>query len=148
MTTSSHVIKVETTEREQMLDITRQVSAAVARTGIGQGIALIASQHTTAGITVQEGADPDVQRDMIQHLVNLTIEDGQLEECPITLKELYAIVETFTDVLLGIYHHRIEYPGLPAKKHLGEEVPRSAIITLEVPNPLKVANSDDEPNRQ
>ncbi len=68
MTTSSHVIKVETTEREQMLDITRQVSAAVARTGIGQGIALIASQHTTAGITVQEGADPDVQRDMIQHL--------------------------------------------------------------------------------
>ncbi|MDP6931395.1 MAG: HDIG domain-containing protein [Myxococcota bacterium] len=111
------------------------------------GIICLADKVEAACRSIKDPT-PEKLRDMIQHLVNLTIEDGQLEECPITLKELYAIVETFTDVLLGIYHHRIEYPGLPANKRLGEDVPRSAIITLEVPNPLMVANSDDEPNRQ
>lgn len=75
MTTTNQVIKVETTEREQMLDITAQVRAVVAKAGIGDGIALVASQHTTAGITVQEGHDPDVQRDMLHHLRELVPRD-------------------------------------------------------------------------
>ena len=41
--------------------------------------------------------------------------DGQLEQCPLTIKELYTIVDSFTDTLLGIYHHRIEYPGVPSR---------------------------------
>ena len=38
------------------------------------------------------------------------IEDGQLEESPITAKEINTISETFISVLKGIYHERIEYP--------------------------------------
>ena len=75
---------------------------------------------------------------MIQKLVNGTIEDGQFEECPLTLKELYTIVDAFTNTLLGIYHQRIEYPQTAdlsrSVKHAAAaaEVPREATITLEM----------------
>ena len=75
MATFTEVIKIETTAREQMLDITGQVRQVARAAGIQDGIALVASQHTTGGITVQEGADPDVQRDMIQHLRTLVPRD-------------------------------------------------------------------------
>ena len=75
MATFTEVIKIETTAREQMLDITGQVQQVARAAGIQDGIALVASQHTTGGITVQEGADPDVQRDMIQHLRTLVPRD-------------------------------------------------------------------------
>jgi hypothetical protein len=80
-------------------------------------------------------------RGMIQRLVSETITDGQLEDCPLTLKELYIVIDTFTNVILGIYHQRIEYPGIP-KGALPRavppihDVPRSAIITVDIPNPL------------
>jgi secondary thiamine-phosphate synthase enzyme len=77
MATYSDVINVKTTAREQMLDITGQVQKVAQASGISSGIALVASQHTTGGITVQEGADPDVQRDMLQHLRSLVpLESG------------------------------------------------------------------------
>ncbi len=75
MTCVHRTITLETTEREQMLDITHQVREAVAASGLTEGMVLVASQHTTAGITVQEGADPDVQRDMIGHLRKLVPRD-------------------------------------------------------------------------
>jgi hypothetical protein len=36
--------------------------------------------------------------------------DGQLDECNLTLKDLTHIEESFTKILLGIYHQRIDYP--------------------------------------
>jgi secondary thiamine-phosphate synthase enzyme len=48
-----------------MIDITRQVKAAVRRSGVADGIAVIYSPHTTAGITIQENADPDVRHDVL-----------------------------------------------------------------------------------
>ncbi len=79
---------------------------------------------------------------MIQKLVNSAITDGQLEQCPLTVKELYTVVDAFTETLLGIYHQRIEYPGLPPRPELAEadaeeKVPSAPIITLEVANPLR-----------
>ena len=51
------------------MDITRLVQQAVARAG--SGMVWIYSPHTTAGITIQENADPDVRRDMLDHLARL-----------------------------------------------------------------------------
>jgi len=45
-------------------------------------------------------------RDMIENIFL----DGQLDECELTLKDLHAIQKSFTSILLGIFHHRIEYP--------------------------------------
>jgi len=44
--------------------------------------------------------------------VNRIFADGQLNECELTLKDLTEIIKSFNLLLSGIYHHRIDYPGL------------------------------------
>jgi secondary thiamine-phosphate synthase enzyme len=51
--------------REDFYDITPQVREAITKSGITDGIAVIYCPHTTAGITINENADPDVVRDML-----------------------------------------------------------------------------------
>jgi len=63
-------IEVETTERAQLVDVTEQVRAAARSSGARDGIVVVCSPHTTAGVTVQENADPDVQRDLLLALEN------------------------------------------------------------------------------
>ena len=69
---------------------------------------------------------------MIQKLVNSAVMDGQLEQCPLTISELYTVIDTFTQTLLGIYHHRIEYPGMPVLPPKGDQTAPASIITLDV----------------
>lgn len=51
--------------REDFYNITAQVREAVAKSGIADGIAVVYCPHTTAGITINENADPDVVRDLL-----------------------------------------------------------------------------------
>lgn len=60
-----HTIKVHSTEREQLIDITNDVRRALKESGVQEGIIVLYVQHTTAGITINENADPDVPRDML-----------------------------------------------------------------------------------
>jgi len=53
------------TQRQFFYDITPQVREAVAGSGVTDGIAVVFCPHTTAGITVNENADPDVVHDML-----------------------------------------------------------------------------------
>ena len=53
---------------------------------------------------------PDKIREVIDHIVKQRIEQGQLREAPLTLKQLDIIKEEFTRVLTGMYHNRIDYP--------------------------------------
>ena len=52
-------------DREHFYNITQQVQEAVAKSGITSGICTIFCPHTTAGITINENADPDVACDML-----------------------------------------------------------------------------------
>lgn len=61
------VISVVTKERNEMVDITREVERLVPK-GFGEGICVVSSRHTTAGITINENADPDVKRDILSAL--------------------------------------------------------------------------------
>ncbi len=61
-------IDIDTTEREQMVDVTREVAGAVTASGIREGMAVVQTMHTTAGMTVNENADPDVAADFISGL--------------------------------------------------------------------------------
>ena len=63
--------QVSTSRREEFVDITKEVGRLVAENGLGEGAVLVYSPHTTAGITINEGADPDVKRDMVAHLARL-----------------------------------------------------------------------------
>jgi secondary thiamine-phosphate synthase enzyme len=62
--------EVETRAATQLVEITRQVEEAIRASGVNDGIAVVASVHTTAGITVQENADPDVAHDLLLALEN------------------------------------------------------------------------------
>jgi len=64
-------LTVHTNAHKQMVKITSLVNEAVRRLGIGEGAVLIFSPHTTAGIVVQEGADPDVAHDLLLRLAEL-----------------------------------------------------------------------------
>ncbi len=62
---------VRTSAFKQMVRITAQVEEALARLGVREGAVLVYSPHTTAGIVVQEGADPDVARDLLGRLAEI-----------------------------------------------------------------------------
>ncbi len=57
-------IPVRTNERYELVSITGQVREAVREAGVEEGICVVSSTHTTAGITVNEDYDPDVPRDL------------------------------------------------------------------------------------
>jgi secondary thiamine-phosphate synthase enzyme len=58
--------RVRTTEREQILIITREVNDALGSLDADEGIATIVVPHTTCAISVNENADPDVPRDLVK----------------------------------------------------------------------------------
>ncbi|RUM87111.1 MAG: YjbQ family protein [Thermovibrio sp.] len=64
-------ITLKTTGRNQFIDITRQVESIVLQSGIKRGICVIYAPHTTAGITINENADPTVRKDIIKTLDRL-----------------------------------------------------------------------------
>lgn len=64
-------LAVRSTARDQVIDITREVRQAVGQSGVRQGLCLVYSPHTTAGIVINEGYDPDVARDVLEVLDRL-----------------------------------------------------------------------------
>ena len=59
-------LEVRTTRREEMLDITGAVGELARRQGWTDGALMLFCTHTTCGLTINEGADPDVRRDLIR----------------------------------------------------------------------------------
>ncbi|HST57207.1 MAG TPA: secondary thiamine-phosphate synthase enzyme YjbQ [Longimicrobium sp.] len=68
-------IRVQTSDRTEMVEITQQVQSIVARGGVREGAAVIQSLHTTAAITVNENADPFVVTDVLSKLDRLIPRD-------------------------------------------------------------------------
>ena len=69
-------LHLRTKKRCEMVNITGEVLDAVKASGVERGLCLIHAPHTTAGITVQEGYDPDVVRDILAHLEKAVPENG------------------------------------------------------------------------
>jgi len=63
-----HKISLSTGSRSQFLDITGRVQEIIAREKVKDGLALVWVPHTTAGLTVNENADPEVVRDILASL--------------------------------------------------------------------------------
>jgi secondary thiamine-phosphate synthase enzyme len=64
-------IEVNSTQREQWISITSQVEAALREAGFLDGACLVYVPHTTAGVTINENADPDVGSDLLMGLARL-----------------------------------------------------------------------------
>lgn len=63
--------RVNTKSRNQMVDITSQVASIAAESGISDGDVIVYCPHTTAGITINENADPTVPQDILLTLAEL-----------------------------------------------------------------------------
>ena len=67
---SLQTLNITTTSRVEIQDITDKVSGAIKRSGVknGNGICVVYTPHTTAAITVNENADPDVKTDLVMEI--------------------------------------------------------------------------------
>lgn len=63
-----HTIEISTSKRDEMRDITREIISYVKKSGVQHGTAIVYCPHTTAGIAINENADPDVKHDVIMRL--------------------------------------------------------------------------------
>jgi secondary thiamine-phosphate synthase enzyme len=70
--------RIKTPEREILLDITNEINKIVRNTNIEDGLCRIFIPHTTAGITINENADPSVKKDMVNFLGKLIPRGGGL----------------------------------------------------------------------
>lgn len=69
-------LKIKSNKRCEMIDITSNVQDIIFKEKLQSGYLIVYVPHTTAGITINEGADPSVQRDIIKTLNNLIPESG------------------------------------------------------------------------
>ena len=67
---------VKTSARNEMVDVTSSVQKEISKAGVSNGICVVYVPHTTAGITINEGADPAVCRDIIGKLNDLVPPDA------------------------------------------------------------------------
>jgi secondary thiamine-phosphate synthase enzyme len=72
----SHRIRVRTHARDEMRDITSEVRAVIRQSGAAEAVLHLWSMHTTCGLTVNEGADPDVATDIVTFMRRLVPQDA------------------------------------------------------------------------
>jgi len=72
-------LAVDTGTKVSTTDITRKVRGVVSRSKVKEGVCVVAVQHTTAGVFVNENADPDVQRDLLTALEGVVPRNAKYE---------------------------------------------------------------------
>jgi len=72
-------LHVTSKKRCEMIDITAQIQNVVEEEHVTEGTVLVYVPHTTAGVTINEGADPSVQHDIIATLDRLVPEQGEYQ---------------------------------------------------------------------
>ncbi len=81
-------------------------------------IIMIADSVEAAARTVQDPTHTKL-RNLIDMIITRIRDDGQLDECDITLRELRMVADSYVKTLIGIYHHRIAYPGFDFNRPSG-----------------------------
>ena len=71
-----YILKVRSHEREELVEFTDEVQRKLKESDAKEGVVILYVQHTTAGLTVNENADPDVPRDMLHALRTLIPQHG------------------------------------------------------------------------
>jgi secondary thiamine-phosphate synthase enzyme len=112
--------KVITSRRNEMIDITSDVQSILDEEKPDNGLAVVYVPHTTAGITINEGADPSVQRDIIETLKKIIPESGDYHHMEgnsdahiktSILGSSVTIIIKKNRLLLGTWQHIFFYEG-------------------------------------
>ncbi len=69
------VLEIKTRRREELVDLTVEIQGIVAQSAVRDGLCVVFVPHTTAGVTLNENADPDVKTDVLAAL-RQAIPDG------------------------------------------------------------------------
>ncbi|DAC72340.1 MAG TPA: YjbQ family protein [Thermoplasmata archaeon] len=113
-------IHISSKQRNQMIDITTDVQHLVSEEKITDGFVIVYVPHTTAGITINEGADPAVQQDIIKALQRLIPEVNSYDheegnsDAHIKASLLSSSVTVLIDngkLVLGTWQHIFFYEG-------------------------------------
>ncbi len=81
------------------------------------GIIMVADAVEAASRTLEDPS-PARLKGVIRQIIDYIFLDGQLDECDLTLRDLEGISQSFLRVLMGIYHHRVSYPGFDFEKRV------------------------------
>jgi len=73
------------------------------------GIAMLADAVEAASRTLDQPSPARIDN-LIQRIINDRFESGELDQCPLTLRDLAKIKRSFAQVLVAAFHHRVEYP--------------------------------------
>jgi len=124
-------LKVVSNMRNEMIDITRDVQNLVDRKKLQKGHLIVYVPHTTAGITINEGADPSVQRDIIETLKRIIPERGDYRhsegnsdahiKASLIGSSVNILIEDYR-LILGTWQHIFFYEG---------DGPRNRIVYLD-----------------
>ena len=95
---------------EEFVDITAQIEATLRELGAGDGLAHLFCRHTTAGLTVNENADPDVRRDMLLALSRIV---------PVDLPYRHAEGNSPAHVKASLMGHTLTLPVRAGRLALG-----------------------------
>ena len=71
-----YTLKIRSRQREELVEFTDEVRRKLKESGAREGVCVLFVRHTTAGLTVNENADPDVPRDMLHALRTLIPQHG------------------------------------------------------------------------
>lgn len=113
-------LKVVSNNRNEMIDITKDVQQLVDKENLDRGHIIIYVPHTTAGLTINEGADPSVQHDIIETLKKIVKENDNYRhlegnsdahiKASLLGSSLTVLVENKT-LVLGTWQHIFFYEG-------------------------------------
>jgi len=113
-------LKIVTKKRNEMIDITNDIQRVIDEENLKKGHVIVYVPHTTAGITINEGADPSVQRDIIETLKGIIPESGDYHhmegnsdahiKASILGSSVTVIVEN-NNLVLGTWQHIFFYEG-------------------------------------
>jgi len=113
-------LKVISKKRNEMIDITSDIQEIINKENLEEGFIIIYVPHTTAGITINEGADPSVQRDIVETLKRIIPDPGDYHhiegnsdahiKASIFGSSVTVIVEN-NKIALGTWQHIFFYEG-------------------------------------
>lgn len=115
-----HELSISSTKRNQMIDITDKIQRVLNEENIKSGCVIIYVPHTTAAITINEGADPDVQKDIISTFGKIIPDNGNYLhsegnsdahiKASIMSSSVNIIIEN-SRLVLGTWQHIFLYEG-------------------------------------
>ncbi|HKW78657.1 MAG TPA: secondary thiamine-phosphate synthase enzyme YjbQ [Candidatus Limnocylindria bacterium] len=132
MPTHHEQLAITTERKTGTATITDKVRAAVSRSKVTDGICVVAIRHTTAGVFVNENADPAVQRDLVSHLAKLVPRDEDFLHAEGNADAHIKAVLTGNDVVLPVRNGALElgqWQGIYVAEFDG---PRERQVTVTV----------------